>query len=171
MGLNRAGETMKRTALLSALGFVAVTALTGGLLMALGSWFGPERLGLPREMAVPDSMLAGSPFASYLVPGLLLAAVVGGVHLAAFILVLRRHRWAGIASATAGYAILTWIFVQMVFIPFSVLQAVYFAAGLAELGFLLLSLGLFAPLQAENTVDRRFAAKAAAKRLNGLHAP
>jgi hypothetical protein len=30
----------------------------------------------------------------------------------------------------------------MVFVPFSVLQAVYFAAGLAELGLLLLLLGL-----------------------------
>jgi hypothetical protein len=42
----------------------------------------------------------------------------------------------------AGYSILIWIFVQMVFVPFSVLQAVYFAAGLAELGLLLQLLGL-----------------------------
>jgi hypothetical protein len=44
---------------------------------------------------------------------------------------------------------LIWIFIQMVFIPFSVLQAVYFAAGLAELGLLLLLMGLGSPRHAE----------------------
>lgn len=133
---------MRRAGLLAVLGFVGLTALAGGLVMALGSWLGHERLGLPAQLMMPESMLAGSPFNSYFLPGLLLALVVGGIHLAAFILVARNQRWAATAAATAGYSILIWIFVQMVLIPFSVLQAVYFAAGLAELGLLLLSLGL-----------------------------
>ena len=134
---------MQRIALLSVQGFVALTSFVGGLAMVLASWLGPERLGIPPEMSMPAELLEGSPFGSYLVPGLLLALVVGGLHVLAFILVARRRRWAEFASAAAGYSILVWIFVQMIFIPFSVLQAVYFAAGLAELGFLLLTLGLF----------------------------
>lgn len=133
---------MRRAGLLAVLGFVGLTALAGGLVMAFGSWLGPERLGLPAQLVMPESMLAGSPFNSYFLPGLLLALVVGGTHLAAFILVAGNRRWAAMAAATAGYSILIWIFVQMVIIPFTVLQAVYFAAGLAELGLLLLSLGL-----------------------------
>lgn len=45
-------------------------------------------------------------------------------------------------TAVAGFGLLIWIFVQMMFIPFSPLQAIYFAAGLAEVGFVLLGLGL-----------------------------
>lgn len=74
---------MRRAGLLAVLGFVGLTALAGGLVMALGSWLGPERLGLPAQLVMPESMLAGSPFNSYFLPGLLLALVVGGTHLAA----------------------------------------------------------------------------------------
>jgi hypothetical protein len=136
---------MSRIAFLVVAGFVALTSFLGGLVMALGSWLGPGRLGIPPEMMIPDSMLAGSPFTSFLVPGLLLAIVVGGTHLTAVVLMVRNHRWGRVTAAAAGYSILVWIFVQMVFIPFSVLQLVYFVAGLAEIGFLLLMLGVFTP--------------------------
>jgi hypothetical protein len=69
---------VRRAGLLAVLGFVGLTALAGGLVMALGSWLGPERLGLPAQLVMPESMLAGSPFNSYFLPGLLLALVVGG---------------------------------------------------------------------------------------------
>ncbi|WP_138417373.1 hypothetical protein [Sinomonas gamaensis] len=136
---------MSRIAFLVVAGFVALTSFLGGLVMALGSWLGPERLGLPPEVMIPNSMLAGSPFASFLVPGILLAVIVGGTHVAAVVLVIGNHRWGQLMAAAAGYSILIWIFVQMVFIPFSVLQLVYFLAGLAEIGFLLLMLGLLTP--------------------------
>ena len=47
------------------------------------------------------------------------------------------------ATSTAAFGLLIWIFVQMMFIPFSLLQAGYFAAGLVELGLLLLDSDLF----------------------------
>ncbi|AMB40392.1 hypothetical protein [[Arthrobacter] sp. ATCC 21022] len=56
--------------LLIVLGFVALTSLAGGLAMALGSWLGPEKLGLPVEAQVPLEYLNGSPFSSFVVPGL-----------------------------------------------------------------------------------------------------
>jgi hypothetical protein len=118
---------------------VAVTAIAGGAVLVVSSL-------LPSwstVLAPPREYLAGSPFASYLVPGLALAVLLGGLHLAAAVLLLRRSRVRFIAATVAGYAMLIWIFVQMIVIPFSFLQAVYLAAGLAELGLVLLCLGLF----------------------------
>lgn len=133
---------MTRASLLALLGFVALTSIAGGAVMVAGTWFGADSLGIPPEMRLPPDLLQGSPFNTYLVPGLLLSLIIGGVHVAGFILLIGHHRLAPFAAAVAGYSILIWIFVQMGFVPFSVLQAVYFAAGLAELGLLLLLLGL-----------------------------
>lgn len=135
---------MSRIVLLVLLGFTAATSIVSGLVMLLQTWLGLGAIALPPEASLPLWLLQDSPFSSYLVPGLILALVVGGTHLAAFVLTLRRARPAGFVTAVAAFAILIWIFVQMVFIPFSALQALYFAVGLAELGFLLLSLGLLA---------------------------
>lgn len=120
---------------------VGVTAVAGGIALVVGS-LDPS---LATVLSPPAEYLTGSPFASYLVPGVILGVVLGGVHLAAFVLVLRRHpRWI-LAGAVAGFDALIWIFVQMVFIPFSFLQAFYFAFGLAEVGLVMLSLGVLRP--------------------------
>lgn len=143
---------MRRSSLLALLGFVALTSIAGGAVMVAGAWLGADRLGIPPEMMLPPDLLQGSPFNTYLIPGLLLSLIVGGFHVAGFILLMRHHRQAALATAAAGFSILIWIFVQTVFVPFSVLQAVYFAAGLAELGFLLLLLGLLAPVHRQEPV-------------------
>lgn len=127
-----------RLALLVVEGFVALTALAGGLALVIGS-LNPS---LSTVMSPPPAYLEGSPFDSYLVPGLTLAVVLGGVHLAAFVFVKLRNRFATLVAAAAGYAALIWIFVQMILIPFSYLQAMYFGAGLLELGLVLLLLGV-----------------------------
>jgi hypothetical protein len=144
---------MNRIVLLALLGFTAATSVISGFVMLLQTWLGPAAVGLPPEASLPLWLIEDSPFGSYLGPGLILALVVGGTHVAAFILTLRRSRLAGFLTAVAGFAILIWIFVQMVFIPFSVLQVLYFALGLAELGFLLLSLGLL-PGQVPATLEK-----------------
>lgn len=137
---------MVRVPLLIVQGFVALTAFAGGIALIVGS-LNPELGGV---IVPPQEFLEGSPFRSFVIPGLLLAVILGGVHLVAFLMLVRRQRWAHFAAAAAGSAALIWIFVQMVYIPFSVLQAVYFACGLAELGLVLLGLGVLRPL----TTDR-----------------
>jgi len=127
-----------RVTLLAVEAFVAVTALAGGIALMLGALI-PD---LSTAITPPAEYLDGSPFTSYLVPGLVLALVLGGVHAIAFVLLLRRRPSALLAAAVAGYAALIWIFVQMMVIPFSFLQAVYFMAGAVELGLVLLLLGL-----------------------------
>ncbi|MEY9951570.1 hypothetical protein [Leifsonia sp. EB34] len=117
---------------------VAVTAIAGGLALIIGAATSPTNGGIVRDR----SYLGGSPFMSYIVPGLVLAVIVGGTPLLAALLVERGSAAGLFWTAVAAFGLLIWIFVQMMFIPFSVLQAIYFAAGLAELGFVLLGLGL-----------------------------
>ncbi|MFF1634097.1 hypothetical protein [Leifsonia sp. NPDC058248] len=129
-----------RVALTALTATIGLTAVAGGAALLVGS-FAQGASGA----IVPDrSFLGGTPFASYAAPGLLLAIVVGGTHIVAAVLVGRRSAAAPAAVAVAGFGLLIWIFVQMMFIPFSLLQALYFAAGLAELGLIMLALGLVA---------------------------
>jgi hypothetical protein len=128
--------------LLVAQAFIAVTAIAGGLDLVVGTAIN-DRSGV----LIPSTrFLAGSPFSSYLVPGLLLLVVIGGLHVAAWLLALRRSRFALLASAVAGFATLIWVFVELAVIPFSPLQVLYEALGLVELGAVLVGLGLLAPL-------------------------
>jgi hypothetical protein len=135
-------KSIPRVLLLIVQGFIALTALAGGTAMVLGALV-PS---LATVLSPPVDYLVGSPFASYLVPGLLLGLVLGGLHVVAFLMLLRRTRWSLVASAVVAFDTMIWIFVQMIVIPFSFLQAIYFAAGLAEFGLLLLILGLFSTL-------------------------
>jgi hypothetical protein len=122
---------------------VALTAAAGGAALIVGSL----DASLATVLSPPVAYLEDSPFDSYLVPGIILAVVLGGVHLATFVLVYRRHdRWT-LAGAIAAFDALIWIFVQMVFIPFSFLQAFYFALGLAEVGLVMLALGILIPVK------------------------
>lgn len=127
-----------RIALLSSLAFVAVTALAGGVVLILGSL----SQDVPYTIVPSGDYLSGSPFGSYLLPGLALIALVAAPHGWAFSALLRRRPAAEFLSSAAGFACLIWIFVQMVYIPFSPLQAVYFVLGLLELGLTLLLLGV-----------------------------
>jgi hypothetical protein len=120
------------------LGLVALTALAGGAALIIGS-IAPAAIG---SMAPPLSYLDGSPFTSYLLPGVILGLGVGGLHAVAFVLALRGSRWRNLAATICGYEMLVWIFVQMIFIPFSALQIAYAAIGLLEIGLVLLSLGV-----------------------------
>lgn len=129
-----------RTILLILTAFVAVTAFLGGLALTLGALV-PS---MATVLSPPPDYLIGTPFTSYLLPGLALALVVGGSHAVAFMLLLRRHPRADLLTSVAAFGVLIWIFIQMIYIPFSVLQAVYFAAGLAEVGLVMLRLGLLA---------------------------
>jgi len=125
-----------RLTLLILQAFVALTAFAGGVALVIGSL----DASFSTVLNPPPEYVAGSPFDSYVIPGLVLAAVIGGGHAFAFVQLERRMPRALFVAAAAGFATLIWIFVQMMIIPFSVLQAVYFAIGLAELGLVLLLL-------------------------------
>jgi hypothetical protein len=134
-------QRVARGTLLFVQAFTAVTSVLGGGALIAGSLL--DWSGTP--FAIPDSYLEGSPFTSFVVPGLALALIVGGTHIAAFVMTARRTRWAMLASSVAGFGVLVWIFVQMVYIPFSALQAAYFVLGVAELAAVLVQLDVLHP--------------------------
>jgi hypothetical protein len=119
---------------------VALTAVASGAVIVLGSVWPASFSGV----GLPPEYLYDSPFNGYLVPGAVLIIVVGGSHVLAFVGQVRITRSAAFLSAVAAFALLIWIFVQMIFIPFSFLQAIFFAVGIAEAGFVMLSLGVLA---------------------------
>ena len=130
-----------RAALLSAHAFVAITALAGGAALIAGS-VNPAWASV---LVPPADYLEGSPFASFVVPGVLLIVLVAGMQSLAFVAVITRSSWAFSASAAAGFSCLIWIFVQMIYIPFSFLQALYFVLGLIELMLTMVLLGILVP--------------------------
>lgn len=82
---------MMRRILIALHGFLAITAIGGGLGLLMGT-------GAP-----PLEMLAGSPFTSYVIPGLALLVVVGGLASSAALLLRRRHGAARrVSFLTAG---------------------------------------------------------------------
>lgn len=82
-------------------GFVGLTAIAGGIGLSSGL------------DSFPSAWLVGTPFTTYLVPGLILSVVVGGSALAASVLLWRRHPDAWLASALAGAVLTGWIAIEM----------------------------------------------------------
>jgi len=128
--------------------FVGITAVAGGVALIAGA-LDP---GLATVLSPPVSHLAGTPFTGYLVPGILLAIGLGGVHLVALRMLVARHPLALTAAAVAAFDTTIWIFVELIVMTFSPFQVLYLAAGLTEFGLVLLMLGLLgrrsAPLAA-----------------------
>lgn len=113
---------VERTGLTILDSFLAVSAILGGLGLVSGRYTPPLEL------------LAGSPFASYAVPGLALIALVGGSSLAAAFLVARRSPAGVAASAIAGLTLLLFEAVELAIIGFTGLLA-----GCAVLAVLILA--------------------------------
>ncbi|MDQ0802119.1 hypothetical protein [Arthrobacter sp. SLBN-112] len=92
---------------------------------------------------VPLEVLAGTWFqSSFLVLGLILGIILGGTHTVAAIAMLTQRRWALLASAVAGFAMLIWNFTELAIIGYSWLQSVYFGFGALELILVLAVLGI-----------------------------
>jgi hypothetical protein len=102
--------------------FLGLTAIGGGIQLLIGFY------------VPPVDLLAGSPFGSYIIPGLALGLIVGGSALFAAVLLIRRNRYAALASAFAGLIIMVFEFVEMMVIGFSggpqgFMQLLYFGLG------------------------------------------
>jgi hypothetical protein len=105
---------------------LSIGALGGGLVLMLG----------PRGeiMPLPLSALAGSPFDTYFVPGLILFGVLGLGPLIAARVAWLRHRLAPTAAFVVGASLLIWVAVEVAIIGYSnepPLQAIYGVLGVA----------------------------------------
>jgi hypothetical protein len=103
---------------------LSIGALGGGAVLILA----------PRGeiMPLPLSALAGSPFDTYMIPGLILFTVLGIGPLAAAWLITRRHPLAPVAALVVGAALITWVAVEVAIIGYSdepPLQSIYLILG------------------------------------------
>jgi hypothetical protein len=107
--------------------FVALSAfVAGAMFMAAPSG---------RLMGMTQPTLTRSPFGSYLVPGMVLFAVVGGTQALAVWAELRRWKSAGWLSVVAGVVLAGWITVQVAMIGIGhPMQPSLFVAGVVIAG-------------------------------------
>ena len=103
---------------------LGIGALGGGLALMLG----PQGQILP----LPLSNLAGSPFDSYFVPGLILFGILGVCPVLVAVVAWRGQRWAPVLTVGVGGALLIWLAVQIAIIGYSdnpPLQPAYLVMG------------------------------------------
>jgi len=83
-----------------------------------------------RIMKMPVAQLDGSPFSSYLIPGLILLIVLGILPLDVLAGLWLQPKVAWYGSLVVGCGLVLWIVVQVLYIPFSALQTIFGAVGL-----------------------------------------
>jgi hypothetical protein len=109
--------------------FVAISAIAGGYMVASTNGKGLD--------LAPDTL--GGTFPSFLIPGIILALVIGGTQLIAAIAEMTRSSKAYEATATATIALLIWFFAELYILKHTNwLQILYFSIGILTLIFLLL---------------------------------
>lgn len=118
--------------LVVAMVFQGFSGVAGGF----GLTFDPSGASL----GIPRMWLEGSPFSSYLIPGLVLLIVLGAGPLIVGWGLWRRRPWAKTAAPLVGAALVVWIAVEIAVIGYHSsppLQAIY-----GPLGVVMLVLGL-----------------------------
>jgi hypothetical protein len=124
--------------------FNGLSALGGGVGMMVAD-----------GLSMPKSLLADSPFSTYLIPGAILAVVVGGSQALASVFLIARHESALLMSAVAGFGLVIWILIEIGIIhEFSWLQLVYVVTGLVQLVLVFALLGIVSWLPRERQSDR-----------------
>jgi hypothetical protein len=87
------------------------------IFLGLGALFGGGAFILAPDghlLGMPTSLLAGSPFPSFLVPGIVLFTFVGIAPLMAAAMTVRRQTFAPIAAIAVGLTLIGWVSVEMV---------------------------------------------------------
>lgn len=100
-------------------GFVGVGALAGG---------GAAMLNPRNPLGIPPESLEGSPFTTYLIPGIILFALIGLGNVLALALSLRYPKTQAYSGCTMGGALMIWIFVQCIMLRSIVFLHVFFFA-------------------------------------------
>lgn len=98
--------------------FNALSAVGGGIALSAGG------------LGVPTALLRHTPFDSFVVPGIFLAAVIGGSATIGAIALLAHWRRALVTSTAAGAVMVGWILGETLLVEgFSWLQGLYLITG------------------------------------------
>ena len=115
------------------IGLGAIQAFIG--LGALGGGFMLVRDPSGSALELPMSLLEGSPFPDFLIPGMFLLAVNGVGSMIGAGLSFTRRRYAQEIAIVLGAILIAWIVIQVVIISsFHWLHVLYFILGVVELG-------------------------------------
>jgi hypothetical protein len=102
------------------------------LLVAASATYGGVGLMWHDAIHMPDEWLEGTPFTSWVIPGVLLLVVVAAPMTVAAWLELRRSRWSMAGSVVSGAALIGWIAAELFIMQrYNVLQPVMLCSGLA----------------------------------------
>jgi len=103
--------------------FIALSAITGGSLLIAS----PDGSGIQ----LSAELLHNSPFTNFLIPGVILAVVVGGVNLVASLANMTRNKYLFEWSLTGGLLICGWVITQFFLVRmFHWLQLLYLITGI-----------------------------------------
>jgi hypothetical protein len=106
--------------------FVGVSGIAGGLPMIL------TPMGSDTETTL--QILANSPFPSFLIPGIILAGIVGVGNLLGFYFSTNNLKPSAMFATVLGGTLILWIIVQLTLIGFgSWMQILYLILGAAQL--------------------------------------
>ena len=113
---------------------IARLAIALEIFLGLGALFGGGALVLAPDghlLGMPTTLLAGSPFPSFLVPGIILFTCVGLAPLLAAAITVRRHAFAPLAAVAVGLMLIGWVSVEMVVLagPGSLAWTLYLVLG------------------------------------------
>lgn len=112
-----------RTVLLVLTSFITLTALPAGMLLMLQ----PDGSSLELSM----SLLTGTPFHDFFIPGLVLALIVGGCSLVSLFLIMTNNSQAYKIALTGGVVLILWIIGELILMPYyHWLQGLYLAIGI-----------------------------------------
>jgi len=96
---------------------IARLAIALEVFLGLGALFGGGALILAPDghlLGMPTKLLVGSPFSSFLVPGIVLFTLVGLVPVLAAAVTARRQAFAPLAAVAVGLTLIGWVSVEMV---------------------------------------------------------
>jgi hypothetical protein len=96
---------------------IARLAVVLEIFLGLGALFGGGAFILAPDghlLGMPTKLLAGSPFPSFLVPGIILFTFVGLAPLLAAAITVRRQALAPLAAVAVGLTLIGWVSVEMV---------------------------------------------------------
>jgi hypothetical protein len=103
---------------------VGIGAMAGGFAAISNPW---SPLGMPVEA------LKNSPFTNYLIPGIILFALIGLGNIASAVTLHLKSEYQGYISSVFGWALVIWIVVQCIMIQAVVfLHVLFFTIGLIQ---------------------------------------
>jgi uncharacterized BrkB/YihY/UPF0761 family membrane protein len=111
-----------KTLLLILLLFVSISAIVSGILLIISPDGG--------ILSLPPDLLTDTPFRNFLLPGIILACIVGGTNLFAVYYNLKKHPRRYGWAITGGVVMIGWIVAQITLVrTLNWLQFVYISVG------------------------------------------